>query len=270
MTYSEIKDPESKGGLGDSAYGINDQGEIIGRYSPNIYSYEGFSDIGGDYEEIGGPFASAFTTITGINNQGDIVGDSTSARGFDHGFEDVAGQYQSVSDPQGYDTDPSAINDNGVIVGTYRTSNNSNGVIADHGFEDVGGVFTTLYDPQKQVKESRITPTGVDNNGDIVGYFTNPKDVVEGFLDVGGQYSTIVDPQVHGDTFITGIAPDGHALVGYVENKSHHVTGFIYSDGQFETLTNPAHPNAQIMPFGVNDSGQIVGEENGQGFVMTP
>src|SRR6476619_813377 len=54
------------------AYGINDSGQIVGRFDDNIGGH-GFLYAGGTFSTINVP-GSVFTVATGINNAGQIVG----------------------------------------------------------------------------------------------------------------------------------------------------------------------------------------------------
>jgi probable HAF family extracellular repeat protein len=65
--------PGAIGGLvGTQAYGINDEGQIVGNFS-NSTGEHGFLDVGGSFTQIDVPGATS-TDVFGINDAGQIVG----------------------------------------------------------------------------------------------------------------------------------------------------------------------------------------------------
>jgi len=70
--YTALDDPSADFGT-TTAWGINDAGQIVGRYHTDI-TFHGFLLSGGTYTTLNDPLASDITHATGINDAGQIVG----------------------------------------------------------------------------------------------------------------------------------------------------------------------------------------------------
>lgn len=87
-------------------------------------------------------------------------------------------------------------------------------------------------------------PTGIDNAGDVVGYYLDSKGSAHGFERLAdGKLIEINDPnatdEITAGTFVDGISFDGSVIVGnYVDARdvSH---GFLLRDGKFTTYDVP-------------------------------
>jgi hypothetical protein len=66
-----------------------------------------------------------------------------------------------------------AINDAGVIVGSYLDARGQ-----FHGFTDRGGVFSTVSDP---AGAQGTAPQGISNTGAVVGFYTDSSGTIHGF-----------------------------------------------------------------------------------------
>jgi Ca2+-binding RTX toxin-like protein len=206
-------DPFGGGELYHSyAAGINNAGTIVGYYFTNDLSGEvqsgtaiGFIDNGGQFTDVIAPndFGGG-TFLVGINDAGVIVGDyghNVGLQGFDvpataFGFVYDHGTFTNIVDPDAPNgTDPyysgitgvTGINDSNEIVGYYTDPNTG-----DHGFIDINGTFTTIDDPNARYasapgaalgNEGRYGTviTGVNNNGEVVGYYYDSNGQVQGF-----------------------------------------------------------------------------------------
>jgi hypothetical protein len=98
------------------------------------------------------------------------------------------------------------------------------------------------------------SPEGINNRGEVVGYYQNSSGVY-GFLLSNGNYTTISCSAATLGTFAFGINDNG-VIVGYysVPFKNY---GFVYMNGKCENLAdfNGSTPS----PTGINDAGVIVG-----------
>jgi probable HAF family extracellular repeat protein len=244
---------------GTAAYGINDEGQIVGTYGNN-----GFLYISGIYTTIHDPSASgpygSGTAAYGINNYGEVVG--TYSQDYStHGFLYSKGSYVTLDDPNGIgSTAAFGINDNGQVVGDYQ---DSNGLY--HGFFYNGVSYTTLDDPSATQGTYAF---GINDAGQIVGIY-NGVDGQHGFLYSNGSYTNIDDPL--GGTRAYGINNSGQIVGQYSDNSGGH--GFLYCGGAYTTTNDPTTPNGTV-DFGLNDHGQIVGTaiSNGttNGFLASP
>jgi len=168
----------------------------------------------------------------------------------------MAYTYTTLSDFRGKNTFAHDINDSGDIVGFYGINGESFG-----GFVDIGGKFTTLHDPLAVGDVTNPQAVGVtfafgiNNNGDIVGYYFDSEGVALGFVDVGGKYTTLYDPSSTHGTVATGIDDYGD-IVGYYFYREGALFGFVDISGKYTTLLLPGAK--QTAAFGFNDNGEMV------------
>jgi probable HAF family extracellular repeat protein len=114
-TFYSIDPPGSAGGGGPTIKGMNDNGEVIGRFQTTQGgSNHAFLYDNGAYTNINFPGASG-TDVVSINNKEQIFGTYGDSTGV-HGFLYDHGTYTTVDPPAGIGF-PSAINDKGAIVG---------------------------------------------------------------------------------------------------------------------------------------------------------
>src|SRR6266566_1870271 len=136
------------------------------------------------YTTIDDPSGSS-TFAYGINASGQIVGSYLPG----HGFLYSAGTYTTLDDPNGV-TVAYGINDAGQIVGNYTILGLDN-AIATHGYLYSGGIYTTLDDPSAPGGITTTTSAdGINNGGQIVGYYRGSDGRNHGFLYSGGIYTT--------------------------------------------------------------------------------
>jgi probable HAF family extracellular repeat protein len=118
--YTTLDDPSAVASPGTSAYGINNVGQVVGRYLSDT-GFHGFLYSGGHYINIDHPSAS-LTFAQGINASGQIVGYYDSSAG-GHGFLYSGGTYTNLDDPSAAGaTNPLGINASTQIVGEYVDS----------------------------------------------------------------------------------------------------------------------------------------------------
>ena len=162
------------------AYGINGQGDIVGRSMEVIcgvlcwgYNDHGFiRNVNGGYTFF--DLGLNLTIPYGINNQGQIVGQYLSINGFSGFLREINGAYIDLNFPGGEDTHPLRINDKGQIVGYYV---DSEGI---HNFIYEGGNFTLI---EIDIPGAVYTlARGINNQGQIVGYYSLGYGEFHGFL----------------------------------------------------------------------------------------
>jgi probable HAF family extracellular repeat protein len=218
-TYTTLDAP----GAFTFASDINASGQIVGTYNSAGGPYHGFLYSGGTYTTLDDPSASTSvfggTHALGINDAGQIVGQFDNATGR-HGFFYNGGNFTTldVSDPSARagSTEAIGINASGQIVGDYIDSGGTR-----HGFLYSGGTYTTLNDPFAINGDSSSTngtfALGINNLGQIVGYYYGSGSTQHGFIYSGGRYITIDDPLAAKGTIATGIkqsGPDRRVLSG--------------------------------------------------------
>jgi predicted chitinase len=170
----------------------------------------------------------------------------------------LSGYSFSRVDAPGFTTTNYGINDSGQIVGEYATpSSDPEGPSSIvHGFLNDRGAYMPLDDPEA---DNVTVATGINNSGQIVGYYYDDSGDQHGFLKGSGGYSTLDAGGV--DTRAYGINDSGK-IVGWFDNGSS-TQGFVEQGGKYTTLDVLGAGGA--LPYGINDKGQIVGEDDASG-----
>ncbi|MFZ1095889.1 MAG: hypothetical protein WAN75_42860 [Xanthobacteraceae bacterium] len=199
--YVSFDDPSAAGAT--SANGINDSGQIVGNYRYNTFDTHGFLvDVRGNYTSLDGPGGSTSSEAVDINNRSQIVG----------GYLASSSQDRAGEPPH---------------AGTYR------GFIYDH------GSYTTISVPSSSGEFT--TPTGINDLGQVVGYYRDGTNAYRGFIYSNGVYTTIDDPNgqiAYGTgTVLNGINDQGQ-IVGYATRLSGDTTGSAVNSDSF-VLTLP-------------------------------
>jgi probable HAF family extracellular repeat protein len=80
---------------------------------------------------------------------------------------------------------------------------------------------------------------GINNSGEIVGYYTDSSGNQHGFIYQSGTFTTVDDPDGT-DTHLTAINNNGE-IAGYYQSPGPSgipvTNGLIYDNGTFTTLT---------------------------------
>lgn len=202
---------------------------------------------------------SLSTTATGINNLAQIVGWYITANSSGTGFEYNDGSFinLNIAVPGALFTQPLAINDTGAIVGVFGGASGPEGFVLNAlGYSPITGPAGSVSDEV----------TGIDNAGDVAGWYVNGSQITQGFIANGstGQFTTINAPGATA-TEITGINSAGGVVAGIADvlvgppGSVPVETGFLYDYG----ATSPAWVQFNL-PFttaidsvSVNDSGEI-------------
>ena len=262
-SFTTLTDPNASGFT--MASGINDAGEVVGSYKDGNNTH-GFSYVSGAFTTLDVTFNDKLaisTSANGVNNLGQIIGSFKDATG-SHGFVLSVNVYTKFDDPNGVGTTSgSGINLSGQLVGNFFDSTqvsrgfrasggipptgftavnalagvgtnvgiNIDGTVVGsyvtvsgtHGFVTMGATTTTLDDP---LALGVTAAAGINDAGDIVGYFVDVNNITHGFVDVGGNFTTIDDPNAVGLTQVFGINDLGE-LVGMYVDASGEVHGFV-------------------------------------------
>jgi len=192
-TFSPIEFP---GAILTNPSGINNAGQIAGFYDlDDGANHHGFLYADGSFSTIDAPGATA-TQALGINDLGQVVGTFTDARG-EHGFIYQGGTFTTIDVPGATATSASGINNASETVGTYTDINS-----AARGFRYAGDVFSDvpkllsvgINDAGQMVGGGALStievpgavgktyPTGIDNAGQIAGFYFDAAGLVHGFL----------------------------------------------------------------------------------------
>src|SRR5215472_288937 len=186
------------GATNTDAHGINASGQIVGDYTDGSGT-QGFLLSGGTLTTLNDPTSLSHSTFaTSINGSGQIVGyDRVGAW---QGFLDDGGTYTNINAPGGGWTFLEGINDSGQIVGYTYPGSTPLTLPYVTSFVYSGGSFTSIRDPQEVPPTQRpINPRGtfaqgINNAGQVVGYYSGTLGAIHGFLYSAGTYTTLDDP----------------------------------------------------------------------------
>jgi probable HAF family extracellular repeat protein len=224
---------------------VNSAGDIVGAFTDGTGSH-GFVLHATIYTPFDYPTAVGNTTGSGINNNGQLVGtffDNTRHGYIATGVPLPPSGFTPVNPLTGVGTNV-GINDRGVVVGSYVDGTGT------HGFRTIGTSTITLDDPfAVGVGINSVTAaTGINNAGDIVGYFVGAGNMTHGFVYAGGVYTTIDDPNAIGLTQVFGINDQGD-LVGM----------YFGADGVRGFVAIPAVPEPNTLAlFGISLAGVMI------------
>jgi probable HAF family extracellular repeat protein len=166
------------GGSSSIALGINNGGVIVGYSTNSVGNNEAFSytTSGGivGLGTLGGLYSGAYA----INNNGVIVGWSYDSLGNEDAFSyTTSGGMVDLGTLGGAYGQGNAINDNGVIVGSSYDSGGN-----EDAFIDSGGTMVDLNSLTVGSGWDLNSATGINEEGDIVGYGINPSGQGDAFL----------------------------------------------------------------------------------------
>ena len=262
------------GGNDSDAYGINNNGQVVGvsdtnagiphafRTAPNQPINPATDDLG----SLGGS-----SIAYGINDSGQVVGSSyISGNGAFHAFQTAPNQPINP-----------ATDDLGTLGGTNSAALGINASGKVVGYSFIGGDSTThpfvysngsMQDIYPIVGGNGNVAYAINNNGQVVGYAAPP---TGGLQVTAVAFRTQPNQPINystdnlgtlGET--TGLGSDAYGInsLGQVVGTSW-LTGdatfhaFLYSDGSMQDLgTLPGATGSRAL--GINDNGQIVGISN--------
>jgi uncharacterized membrane protein len=269
-TVTTLNPPGSSASI---AFGINDVGTIVGQFTDSAGHMPGFMETNGVYTTIVPTPTATVTNVQAINGQGQAIGFYSADGTHQHGF-----LYDAHTNTTTLLPDPStaltqaeglvltqflSLNDQGVAVGYYQTSNGSQyGFLFDlvamnYVFVDAPGAA--------RVAGVQITQiTGVDNAGLIAGFFVDAGGAQHGFVADSvvkvPTHFAVVDGPGGGATTINAIANDG-TVVGFTTDNGANANFTRTRSGAFTPLDlgDPAGGVAN----GINQAGQVVGVSHG-------
>jgi hypothetical protein len=205
------------------------------------------------------PFAhTQNTTVVGLATPHILVGTYLDARNNIQGFLRMHGHFTTL-----LNVTPHGINALQAIVGTYR-SDKTRGFV----FQD--GSFTPLefpFDPFSGQQPTLLTEAeGINDAGVIVGDYRDGQGVFHGFrYDPGtpARYTTVEVPWAHTSTGATAINNADVIIGNFIDAQGTH--GYIKNGSSWTVLDAPGAQATE--PFGMNDTGVIVGLADGHTFV---
>jgi len=145
------------------------------------------------------------------------------------------------------------VNDSGVAVGFYLDSSGNS-----HGY--LYNIFTSKFTIVSVARSASVTVTGINNNGNITGYFVPRIGPIKAFLRThAGRLFTFQNGGLETQAF--GVN-DHNEVVGATTNTSGATYGFTWTPaGGFQTVSDPKGVGSTVIN-GVNDAGDLVGFYN--------
>jgi len=128
LASGKLKALQFPGATNTSAFGISEQGVIVGEYDFDGVILHGFILQNGAYTTVDDPDKNnAFgTRLLGINNSGVAVGEYEDSQAFFHGFVYKNGVFENVIHPGSRNTFVQGINNVGLITGLAFFSEGTN------------------------------------------------------------------------------------------------------------------------------------------------
>jgi YVTN family beta-propeller protein len=242
LSSGVFKNIDVPGATETAAWGINDAGDVVGRYfDPAANRDHGFLLHNGTYTTIDPP-GTTETFALGINNLEQIVGYYHDSIGHQHGFLLSNGIYTTVDFPGEIASEVIKINDVGTMVGNYIDA-----ALNNHGFRLQNGAFTAIDIPGASFTEVY----GINNGGQIAGGYSIGNTPEVGFELSNGVVQTVTLPAAANGLVVEDIN-DQAQLVGAFFDANGIGHGFVSARGPFLYATNPAGNNLLVIDSAVN------------------
>jgi PEP-CTERM motif len=256
-TFQNIIDPVNP--TFTQALGINDSGTIVGYGNMTIFN--GFQlvlpPVAGNFTRLNVPNQTGGTQVFGITANGLTTdGFSVSAAGVNSGFVHTGTTFTPIL--QDAFTQLLGVNPSGTIAAGYSSIDPA-GVVGQTAITVSGGpsfttpVFTNINALLPANFNSQAT--GVNDSGEVVGFYQNAMGDFVAFTDIGG---TITPFQFPGSmsTQALGVNDLGDIVGDYLD-AAGVMHGFVDDLGSFTTL-DPTGSTATTIN-GINDLGTVVG-----------
>ncbi|HEX8008212.1 MAG TPA: hypothetical protein VF482_17495 [Trebonia sp.] len=234
---------------------------------------------------------SVQTQVTGLNDRGVTVGfwsDMNTANMNDNfGFYAWHGRFHSVNFPTGTPANPPVdqllgVNDAGTAVGFFT---NSAGVNRGYEYNIPTGHFSRVLPPDASGTNlgSSLTAAGINNHGDVAGFYNQTANQVDAFLKLrSGKFITLAYPSQPGQPQVTmtqafGVNDSREVVGAYTTGTGNtaQTHGFTWTrERGFRTVDDPQGTGTTTIN-GVNDQGDLVGfyvdgAGNTNGFAAVP
>ena len=190
------------------------------------------------------------TYPSGINNAGVMVGNYQDSAGALHGYILKGGKITTLDVPHGSNTSVSHITRKGSIkvVGSYKNSAGRS-----LGFLYQNGKYMDIPGPKGATASGA---NGISDQGEIVGYYTDPSNLTHGFLLRRGHYTSI-DVYMAQITIASGVNDHGKLVFWSVDGLTGATTSYLY-DIKTQQRTAINVPGAtDSLATDINNSGDV-------------
>ncbi len=240
-------------------FGTNAHNDAVGAYLDSAGNSHGFQLKASAFTTLEPPGA-VLSQARSINDTGTVAGWYQEQSGAMHGFVFQNGQFTSFDVPGAVHSQGLGINNRGDIVGAYDTGD----INTSLGFVWRNGRFTPFEVPGSA--PGTTGAFGINDEGQIVGNYSDAQGNSYGFLRTGGAYQTI-DLPPGGVTLATGINEDGRIVGNYFPGDGTGNHGFVYSRGS-ATIVNYPMLMSRTRIRGINEEGVIVGFYSPDGIAL--
>jgi probable HAF family extracellular repeat protein len=170
-------------------------------------------------------------------------------------------QFHTIAPPSGAPTGlfyyAFSLNDNGQLLVTGEAPNVTwNFTLVNDLYTISTNTYTPLP-PNPSATPNSTSAEGINNSGQIVGYYHPSGLGWQGFSYSGGVF-TDVNPAGGIDNIAYGISNNGQ-IVG-MQGDFPATQAYLYSGGGYTTIEGAPYPTDSSQAFGVNNSGTVVGE----------
>ncbi|HEY8747756.1 MAG TPA: hypothetical protein VIM11_07270 [Tepidisphaeraceae bacterium] len=243
------------GGSESHAYGINDQGQVVGEATDVNGIAHAFLYSGGAMTDLG-TLGGNVSTVQAINASGQIVGYSATAGGATHAFSYVGGTMTDLGTLGGTSSFAYGVNASGQVIG-YSTlaSGDERAFLYSSGtLRNLG----TLGGPQS------FAYHGINDSGTVAGDSSakKPGEPFHGFLYTGAAKLKDIGTLGGTDILVRAINSAGQVVGKSLTAAGGNYDAFVYSgttmtdlNGQIDASAGWTLNNAE----GINTGGQIVG-----------
>jgi probable HAF family extracellular repeat protein len=197
---------------------------------------------------------SMMTQVIGINNSNVTDGFYVDNGGTTHGFFHAMGTFTNVDFPGTAFNQLLGQNDLGIASGYYSMSQNNSTPDTPYTYDENMNAFTVITIPGSP---GGAQATGVNNAGNVCGFFIDAMGTNHGFLLIGSQLTTLDAPN---STFTQALGLNNKGqVVGAFMDMDGNTHGFVWTAANgFKTIDDPNGVGTTIVN-GINDHGDLVG-----------
>ena len=242
------------------ALGINNTDDIVG-FSGQTMNI-GFSRMPPNtFTEIS-PTGAAQTQIVGLNNRGLAAGFFVDAVGATHGliYNLATGAFKQQDETGTAFNQLLGVNDSNVFAGYSSLDPAGQTLQLAYTYNAGTNTYLRLDDAQHNLRlpgNVNSQATGIDNAGDVVGFFMPTATTSEGFI-LTASAASAVPLEFPGSTFTQALGINNLGQVtGFYNDAAGTSHGFIWSNGNWTTIDVPGASATTVN--GINDAGHIVG-----------
>ncbi len=242
------------GGTSSEAFAINDIGQVIGRAAYPDNKWHAFIWQDGIIKDLGFSESSIHSVAYGINNDGQVVGAQVISEQSVEAFLWENDEIQILEGFGGPFTRAYGINNIGQVVGSSSDGFATFAVLWQNGTPLNLGTFG-----------DQSFAYGINDHGQIVGYVFNEDEDDRAFLWESGSMQDLQTP-VGMESVAYAINNAAQVVGDYYDNSTSTGVSFLWDNGHIQDLwTFESESVGAHRAYGINDSGQIVGNAAGVG-----